>query len=147
VEYTARRVEFGRASLEELIFYYATKPVELTDPMILIRVNRFYRHGMSAEELHDATRGRWKIGPRRSHAQFALAVFEGVVREAYQIDAWHPAGTTSDNSPVHRGPLKPDRWEFTGRVAPDKVRSRYRGGSVARYFRKGLQNPIVYVNC
>ena len=38
------------------------------------------------------------------------------------------------------------RWEFTGRVAPEEVRSRYVGRSVAHYFRPGNVNPVMYLN-
>ncbi len=140
-------VQFGRVSLEELVFYYASKPVDVTDSVLLIRVTRLYRHAMPAEELYDATRGQWRIGQRRKCAGFALAVFDGIVREVYEIQAWHPAGTTTRGSPMHPGPPARGRWEFTGCVAPDPVRNRYYGRSVARYFRKGHQNPVVYVNC
>lgn len=140
-------IQFGRVSLEELVFYYASKPIKVTDSVLLIRVTRLYRHAMPAEDLYDVTRGQWKIGERRNGARFAMAVFDGIVREVYEIRAWHPAGTTTSGSAIHRGPHPPGRWEFTGRVAPDPVRNRYYGRSVARYFRKGQRNPVVYVNC
>lgn len=140
-------IQFGRVSLEELVFYYASKPIKVTDSVLLIRVTRLYRHAMPAEELYDATRGQWRVGQRRNGARFALAVFDGIVREVYEIQAWHPAGTTTRGSPMHPGPPARGRWEFTGCVAPGPVRNRYYGRSVARYFRKGHQNPVVYVNC
>jgi hypothetical protein len=135
--------------LEKLLFYYAAKPVEIVDPVLLIRINRLYRHGMSANELYDATRSAWKLGHRRDGAKYAFAVFEKLVREVYEIEGWHHEGATPVQSGIHgnRPPPPPDRWEFTGRVAPESVRSRYYGGSVAAYLRKGLQNPVVYVNC
>lgn len=135
-------VESGRMTLDELVAYYAATPVEVRDPALLIRINRLYRHGMTSEELYEVTRGVWKLGPRREKARFALAVFEGVVREVFAIDRWHRAGTT----PYRDRHLEKTegRWEFTGRVAEEPVRSRYRGKSVAAYLKRGLQSPVVY---
>ncbi len=141
-------IQFGRISLEELVFYYAAKPVDITDPALLIRINRLYRHGMSGEELYDATRGRWKLGKRRESARYAMAVFHGVVREVYKIDAWHPAGESIKGSPFHPDvDIPTGRWEFSGSVAPAALRSKYFGRSVTRYFPRGMQSPVVYVNC
>ncbi len=142
-----KSVHFGRRSLRELDSYYAAKPVEITDPALLIRITRLYRHNMTEAELYDATRGHWKLGLRRTKARLALAVFDSVVREVYSIDSWHPAGTTPRNSALHLGPTKSDRWEFTGSVANEPIRAKYRGRSVARYLPKGLQSPVVYVRC
>jgi hypothetical protein len=141
-----RSVQFGRKSLEELIPYYAAKPATIDDPVLLIRINRRYRHGMTPRELYEATRGVWKLGRRREGGKYAFAVFEGVVREVYAIAGWHPAGTleyeTRDEDLAVGG-----RWEFEGSVAPGTVRARYVGRSVAVYLPKGPQNPVKYVNC
>jgi uncharacterized protein len=141
-----RSIQLGWMSLEELIPYYAAKPVTIEDPVLLIRINRLYRHGMPARALYEATRGVWRLGPRRERAGYALAVFEGIVRETYAIGMWHPAGTleyeTRDEDLSVKG-----RWEFEGRVAPEMVRARYVGGLVATNFAKGSQSPIRYVNC
>jgi uncharacterized protein len=141
-----RSLEMGRIPLEDLITYYAAKPVEVTDPAILIRINRLDRHGMSELELYEATRGVWKLGERRKMAQFAMAVFEGVVREVYSIHSWHRGGTLTYTTRPADEVHAPDRWEFRGEVAPDTVRARYLYGSVASYFKRGQQNPTVYVN-
>jgi hypothetical protein len=49
---------------------------------------------MTSIELYDATRGVWKVGPRRDKARFALSVYGGVVRAVYEVAAWLPAGST-----------------------------------------------------
>lgn len=54
---------------------------------MLIRIPQLYRPGMSREALYEATRGHWKVGPRRERAEFAMAVAGGIVREVYEIDA------------------------------------------------------------
>lgn len=144
-----KSIQLGRMPLQQLVFYYAAKPVKIVDPVLLIRINRLYRHTMTDAELYDAARSAWKLGRRRESAKYVLAVFEGVVREVFEIQQWHRGGSTPDVSGIHgkRGPMGLGRWEFSGRVAVKEVRDRYRGGSVAKYFPKGLQNPVTYVNC
>jgi hypothetical protein len=142
-----RSVQLGRMPLSELLTYYAAVPVEVTDPALLIRINRLYRHGMPAHDLYEATRGVWKLGPRRVGARYAIAVFEGVAREVYGIEQWHPAGGTPYTTREDADVRIAGRWEFTGRLAPDEVRGRYVGRSVAAYFKRGQQSPVVYVCC
>ena len=141
-----RSIQLGRMPLFELVTYYGAKPIKVTDPVVLIRINRLYRHGMSDQELYEATRGVWKLGDRRRNSKLALAVFEAVVREVYTIDAWHSAGTTTYTTRPIKDVQRPGRWEFTGRKAPEIVRSRYVGGLVEKYFKRGAQSPVVYVN-
>ena len=49
---------------------------------------------MNETELYDATRGIWKVGEERVKAKYAFAVFEGVIREVYEISQWLHAGST-----------------------------------------------------
>jgi hypothetical protein len=142
-----RSLQLGRLPLSALNFYYGAKPVEVEVPALLIRINRLYRHDMTAEELYEATRGVWKLGPRRSKAKYAFAVFEGVVREVYEIESWHAAATTAYATRDASQLTTKDRYEFLGRVADAAIRDVYAGGSVAKEFRKGQQSPVVYVNC
>ena len=87
-------VQFGRKPSEELVPYYAAKPTDIKDAVILIRINQRYRHGMSSQQLYEATRCIWKLSPHRAErATYAFAHFEGIVREVYEIEQWHPAGT------------------------------------------------------
>jgi len=142
-----KSVQFGRMALPELIAYYAAEPVEIVDPVLLIRVNQKYRHSMPAEELYEITRGVWKLGPRREGAKYACAVFEGVVKEVYAPVAWFPAGTTAYRTRLPEDVELPGRWEFAGEIAESTVRERYLNRRIESYFKKGLQNPVVYVNC
>ena len=141
---TAQR---GRARLSELIAAYGATPVEITDPSILIRINRVYRASMDANSLYDATRGSWRVGQRRERAKLAMAVYEGVVRAVYEIEAWHPAGSTPYATRDVAKLRREGRWEFTGREAGQEFQERYVGRSVGAYLRRGLQSPIVYVKC
>lgn len=121
---------------------HAPEAVAIRECAILITINQLYRPGMTAEELYEATRGVWKVGPRREGAELAFAVYQGVVREVYRVRRWHPAATTPYRTrpdvPGYRGS---GRWEFDGEVAHD-VRDAYVGLDVG----KSGQNPIRYVN-
>jgi len=108
---------------------------------VLITINRLYRSAMSAEELYEATRGIWVVGPRREQAEYALAVYQGIVREVYKIEQWLPAGTLPYHTRDASQFKATDRWEFKGMVAT-AIRDEYVGFSVG----KGGQNPIRYVN-
>lgn len=141
-----RSIQLGRMSLMDLISYYAPKPITILEPALLIRVNRLYRHGMSDAELYDVTRGVWRLSKRRIGAKLALAVFEGVVREVYEIEQWHSAGTTTYTTRASDDVNREGRWEFTGQKADTEIRDCYLGGSVESYFPRGLQSPVVYVN-
>jgi hypothetical protein len=143
-----RSLQVGRIPLSELTMYYAAKPIAVTDPALLIRINRLYHHNITPQELYEATRGTWTVGsPRCTDACYAFAVFDGVVREVYEIESWHPAGTTPYLTRDAAKLKTKGRREFVGCVATPMIRERYFGRSVATYLRRGQRNPVVYVNC
>ena len=55
---------------------------------------------------------------------FALYSFDGIVQEVYKIEAWFPAGSTFYGSRDGRS-REPGRWEFVGRIADSRARSKY----------------------
>ena len=137
--------DYPRRPLADFIMEHAPRPVDVVDPTLLIRINRQFRYGMSAEALYESTRGIWVVGERRNRAKFAMAVYAGIVREVYEIVSWHHAGTTtySTRSQAELAKQKSKRWEFIGNVASEPERSRYIGRSVAHLFRAGQQSPVV----
>jgi hypothetical protein len=137
----------GRNPLTELIADYSAGPVEITEPTLLIRINRRYEPAMEGVALYEATRGVWRIGERRNRAKLAMAVFHGVVRAVYAIQAWHAAGSTPYVTRDRASVTRPGRWEFTGAPADCETRDRYVGKSVVKYLGKNVQNPVVYVHC
>lgn len=139
-----RSEAFGRMDLKQIVSLYDPKQIDITEPALLIRISQKFHYGMRPVELYDATRGIWRIGPDRGKAQLAFSVFQGVVREVYQIATWLPAGSTFYTRDED---LKdPERWEFVGAVAGDSVRRKYLDGSVAHYFPPNAQTPFIYVN-
>ncbi|MBZ5697791.1 MAG: hypothetical protein LAN18_04520 [Acidobacteriia bacterium] len=137
------RGTFGRISSKDLITMLTAKPAKIEHEAILIIINRLYRSEMTAEELYEATRGVWKIGPKRDKAELAMAVYQGIVREVYRIRRWLPAGSLRYKTRDSRGFKSSGRWEFQGLVAHD-VRDGYVGFSVRRILGKA-RNPIRYV--
>jgi hypothetical protein len=138
----------GRMPLKDLVALYGASPVEVVHPVLLIRINQLYRYGMEEAELYEITRGTWKLGRKRERAQFAFAVFHGVVRAVFEIESWHPGRTTPYQIRAFDDPIpRPGRWEFVGKPAEESIRVQYVGRSVQNYFTKGLQSPVVYINC
>ena len=141
--HSARR---GRMSLDQVLSLYQRKPANIVEPAILIRINKLYHYGMTPMELYDATRGVWVVGPQRDQAEYAFAVYQGIVREVYEISQWLEAGSTfSTRNP--RGVKRRRRWEFVGTLALEGIRKKYVDRAVDALFRPGSQNPIKYVNC
>lgn len=127
----------GLMSIPEIIAQYNAPHVEILEPVILVTVNRLFRRNMNDAEVYEITRGDWVVGERRNKAKYALTVFNGVVRQVYEIQQWTPSKARSQESKTQ------DRWQFTGIVANDL--QHYVGGCVEEYI--GGQNPIKYVNC
>ena len=119
--------------------------ISIQEPSLLIRIPKLFRTGMSSRNLYDATRGAWKLG-RRQRARLAFAVDSGIVREVYEIENWHPAGSTQYVARKFENVDIQGSWEFTGRVASADVRDKYVGQSVADYFPRGARAPVIYVN-
>lgn len=135
---------FGRVEVNQLISHYEREQVNIIEPAILIRLNNLFRYDMTPIELYDATRGVWRIGHDREKAEYAFAIFDGIVHEVYKVLAWFQAGSTFNT----RGSMEDERnrWEFVGQIAEESLRSKYIGKSVEHYFSKNAQNPIKYVN-
>ncbi len=140
--------ENGRGRLTDIIDELDAEDVAISHSAILINISRLYRYGMSPVELYNVTRGVWKVGKRRSKAEFAFAVYGGIVRAVYRIAAWVPAGSTmTDRNYAEKEYELTERFEFVGQLAEEKIQRKYVGKSVTQYFAKGSQNPIKYVNC
>lgn len=118
--------------------------VEVVDPSLLIRIPRLFREGMSDLALYEATRGVWKVGERRDQARYGLAVHQGLVVEVFEIHRWEPAGTAHYETRAFEPGEVDGRYEFVGSIAPEAIRSKYVGRSVAQYFPQGAQNPLAY---
>ncbi len=138
----------SRASVDQVVATLDAKEAAIEVPALLINIKQAFRYGMSAMELYDATRSAWTLGEKRKTARYVFSVFRGIVREIYEVSAWVRGGTSIRcDDLLGRRPRSKSRWEFVGVVAPDELRGKYVGKSVAGYFPKGSQNPVRYVNC
>jgi hypothetical protein len=141
-------MENGRASLAEIIRELDAEDAQITEKVVLIKAAQLYRQEMTPSELYEATRGIWRVVPRRHKADYAFCVYRGIVREVYAIERWRRA----DDPPFRRAdilendPRLKNRWLFDGTVA-EEMRKKYLGKSVRSYLGSKSQNPIKYVNC
>jgi len=137
--------EFGRMSAEQIVATYAAEKATILDAVLLININRTFRYGMPKIELYDATRSAWVVGDKRDRAKYALAVYQGMVQEVYEIKGWYPNNSTMNSRKPEEPNVDNERWEFVGRIAEPLVRSRYLYKDVSEHV--GGQNPIRYLNC
>jgi uncharacterized protein len=128
--------------------------LRIDEPVIAININKQYPHVKSAEDLYHCTRGIWRLSRQRAErAKYAFAVYQGVIKEVYEIDRWIPASNETREywhkrektqgkyfpPEVHDG-----RSEFIGKLAPEVIRKKYVG---QRMPVRHSQNPIRYINC
>jgi uncharacterized protein len=140
-----RSAQLGRIPTDDLIARRTSSPImQFKDDCILIRINQRYKVGMSALDLYESTRGVWRVGANRDTVKYALAVYQGVVQEVYQIQAWVQAGSTFYSTRQPDTVTNEERWEFVGNIAEDSVRKRYLYKSLGERLSDGAQNPIAY---
>lgn len=116
---------------------------DIVNDLVVIKINKTYREGMSAEELYDYTRGIWRRKIKSvSAADFALSVVNGIVIEVYEIDTWIPATEAIFKTRTCDPERCAKRIAFEGRVAKESVRKHYIGKSVANLYKYGEANPV-----
>jgi len=119
--------------------------VQFHEPGILIRISKLWRYDMTPIEIYDSTRSCWVLSKARAEqAKHAYAVYDGKIREVYQINAWMPGGSTMVSLERDFQP-DPKRLEFVGVIAPETVRKKYVGKDVSALFPPGAANPVQYV--
>lgn len=125
----------------------------IDEPVVAISINRQYPRAKSAEDLYQATRSMWRVNRvRADRARYAFAVYQGEIKEVYEIERWLPATESTRRYWRERENLQGDnfqethdgRSEFIGNVAPEAIRKKYVGKRVPeRYWGQ----PIRYYNC
>lgn len=116
---------------------------DITDNLVVIKINKSYHDNMSAEELYDYTRGIWRRKIESvSEAEYALSVVFGLVVEVFEIDRWMPATQAAFKTRTCDPARAANRIAFVGRVADDGVRSKYVGKSVSNLYEFGEANPV-----
>ena len=116
---------------------------DITDDLVIIKINKTYHKGMSERELYEYTRGFWKRRKESvEQADYALAVAFGEVVEVYRIDKWIDAIEADNVVRVYDPKRHSDRIAFNGEVAESKIRDKYIGKSVANLYKYGEANPV-----
>lgn len=115
----------------------------LPGPAVVLRIGKLYRPGMDEDQVYDAVRGWWRIGPKqRDGRQYVVAVAHGVVRGVYRVHEWVPR-KEGDRGWQQDAPGKP-KWGFDGEPAPELAA--LVGTDVSYLFPRGSANPVTYVN-
>ena len=119
---------------------------DITNDVVIIKINRSYTPGMPALQLYDVTRGCWrrKIESVDS-AKYALAVYKGEVVEVYAIDYWCHASKLNRKTLPYNPQRENNRIGFSGSVANQEVREKYIGKSVNNFFKWGEADPVKLV--
>lgn len=144
---------FGRIDVDELNARFSRRIIkkeDITENVLLIRINQQYHYGMTDFELYEATRTCWVVNQGKADKlQYAFAVYNGMIMEVYQITAWLPAFSTMNSRNIDTDIMEHNiargRKEFVGIIAPDEIREKYVGGIVSDLFAPGNSNPIMYV--
>lgn len=140
---------YGRIEVSELDARFDHGELTESDFLedaVLVKVNQLYRNGMSDFELYEVTRGFWRVDKSKIEGiHLALAVYDGMVLEAYEIAAWLPAGSGMCAARSVSQAESAHRMEFVGRVADQCIRDRYVGKGVSGLYAPGSANPIRYV--
>ncbi len=86
----------GKMTIFEVIAQYDAPQIQITEPAILITINQLFERGVSDERLYEITRGDWVVGERRNRAKYAFSVYNGIVRQVYEIQRWFPVTAGRD---------------------------------------------------
>ncbi len=116
---------------------------DITDNVLIIKINKSFREDMSPLELYDVTRGCWKRKLESvSKAEYALSVSDSIVREVYRIDNWKPSYEVKRETIANNPDTEKERITFTGEVADDDVRNKYLGKNVKNLYKWGEADPL-----
>lgn len=116
---------------------------DISEDIVIIKINRHYREDMNAEELYDVTRGCWKRKKESlQSARYVLSVYYGMVMEAYTVFGWYDAEEETRNTIPYVYENDHGRIIFKGELAPQSIRDKYVGKSVKGLFKKGEADPV-----
>ncbi len=134
---------FGRMDLTQIKAKYTSKKANITEKVVLIKLNKTFRYNMHPNELYDTTRGIWRISKNRQHEiSHAFAVYDGIIQETYKIEAWFNPDETFTSIDTSKWE-KENRYEFIGNIC-ENMRKKYRYKSAEHYWKSGNRNPIRY---
>ncbi len=128
--------DYGIKSPTELMAMYEGDPLVTDQPILLLNVNRYYRRDITEAELYEVTRKYWILGNRRFKVRYAIAIYNGLTREVYEVRKWFCTKQKGKS-----------RWGFKGRLAKKEIRRALLHKSIKTHFKPGASNPVKYLNC
>ena len=144
---------FGRKNIQEVFSTISSEDAHIEDPVLLIRIPKTFYYGIGEEELYENTRGTWNKLPKNyKNARLALAIYDHVIQEVYEIAGWFQAGTTQyftrdwskSTDLVQTTDLT--RMEFVGRIASLEFRDRYKHKSILNTVQRSYGHSITGIN-
>jgi hypothetical protein len=124
------------------------------ESVVAINIAEQYPLVRNADELYNCTRGFWWLKKESAEkANYAFAVYKGVVKEVYEIDCWEPAKVQTGQislSKLNSRPVETSaavsfgRYQFVGKIAPGSIRNKYLERHIPIVHG---QSPILYFNC
>lgn len=130
--------EKGLTSIEEIELLYQAQPAIFDNGrnLLLVKLNKTWADNISPEDLYTATRRSWKIARHKAvKIDYVCAVHNGIIREVYKPERWYKS-----TDKAH-----PDRLEFEGGIADNKIRKLYIKKSVAGLWKRGHISPTIYI--
>lgn len=106
--------------------------------VVLIKINRSYKDGMSPEDLYNVTSHSWVASFERTDTrdiQYYISVYKNKIIEVYSFTGYE------EEIPER----KPPRYILNGRLASEEIRQKLIGLDVSS-IHKGSGNPIKYTN-
>jgi len=115
----------------------------IDEPVLVVKVNRTYREGMSAEELYEIVRGIWKLDKSKlDKIQYVFGVHNGIVKAIYEVAHWNDAGATTYKFRQHKPETLKARSEFVGKPASEEMQAKYLGKRIEPTYQ-----TMNYYNC
>ena len=129
----------GICSADELQIRYGARELRSDEPLLLIKINRHYRPGMSPEAVCHEARWCWRMDLNRAkRARYILAVAHGIVRGVFRPLRFGHVSKAQAASQREVGRVYFD--------ASPVLDSPYMWTSVRAFCQPNQANPIRYVN-
>ena len=111
---------------------------DIKDKVILLSVAQTYKPYMDESVVYDIAKQAWNLDKSdqpKEVAEYALAIYQNIVKGVFSIDKWK------------RAMFESPKWEFEGKIAPDDIRDRYLDKKIVRAFGEGQYESFRYLNC
>jgi len=142
----------GMYTVEEFESIFAAEAVAINDPIIAIRINKFYERNITEQRLYDVTRFCWTVDINRlENVRYIFAVYKGLVKEVYVSNEWIEIKQKDyiDMEDIVTCKLAEKRIVgrkyFNGEIAPEDIRKKYKNKAIKEYL--DGRYPIRYFNC